>query len=88
MNNDLEDRLEDALHEAEHRAWDNLARYKFNNFGYWSSNWVRLNRIGGFKRPNPFRAVVQLARARIDNRRPATEPRDQPTLDPEVHHDR
>ena len=47
----------------------NLARYKFSNFGYWSSIWVRLNRLGGFNRPNPFRPVVKVARRCRDGNR-------------------
>ncbi|MCY4522246.1 MAG: hypothetical protein OXC13_15900 [Caldilineaceae bacterium] len=57
-------------------AWDNLARYKFANFGYWSSAWVRLNRLGGCNRPNPFRPAVQLARRLVDEQRAAARPGD------------
>ena len=51
-----------SLHkeEARRKAIDNLARYKFNNFGYWAAIWVHLNQIDG-KEPNPFRALVELA---------------------------
>jgi hypothetical protein len=51
-----------GLAEAERKAWDALARYKFQMFGYWAAIWVHLNRIGGFKRPNPFKPVVMQAR--------------------------
>jgi len=47
--------------EALRKAIDNLARYKFNNFGYWAGIWVHLNQIDG-KEPNPFRPLVDLAR--------------------------
>ena len=47
--------------EALRKAIDNLARYKFNNFGYWAAIWVHLNQIDG-KEPNPFRPLVDLAR--------------------------
>jgi hypothetical protein len=56
--------LEKALDEAEKKAIENLAIYKFSNFGYWASIWVHLNRIGQFHRPNPFASYVQLARSR------------------------
>ena len=63
----LDTRLKTELNEAERKAWDNLARYKFANFGYWSSVWVRLNRLGQFKRPNPFQSVVKVAGRVRDN---------------------
>lgn len=50
------------LGHAEREAWNALGRYKFQMFGYWAAIWVHLNRIGGFKRPNPFRAAVELAK--------------------------
>lgn len=50
------------LDEAEAKAWDALGRYKFQMFGYWAAIWVHLNRIGGFKRPNPWKALVMEAR--------------------------
>lgn len=53
------------LAEAEAKAWDALARYKFLMFGYWVANWVRLNRLAHLKLPNPFAELVSLARARV-----------------------
>lgn len=50
------------LKEAEDKAWDSLSRYKFQMFGYWAAIWVHLNRLGGFKRPNPWKQIVQDAR--------------------------
>jgi hypothetical protein len=58
----IETRLEAELKLAEHKAWDALARYKFQMFGYWAAIWVHLNQIGGFKRSNPWRDVVKTAR--------------------------
>jgi hypothetical protein len=49
--------------EAERKAWQSLARYKFSMFGYWAAIWVHLNRIGGFKKPNPFQSLVKSARS-------------------------
>lgn len=57
----------ELLHElevAEAKAWDSLARYKFQMFGYWAAIWVHLNRIGGFKRANPWAGLVRDARGR------------------------
>jgi hypothetical protein len=56
-------RIEQELVEAERKAWDALSRYKFQMFGYWAAIWVHLNRISGEQRPNPFKAVVQIARS-------------------------
>lgn len=56
--------LAHELDEAERKAWDSLGRYKFWMFGYWAAIWVHLNRIGHFKRPNPWRPLVDVARAR------------------------
>jgi hypothetical protein len=52
--------------EAERRAWEALARYKFWMFGYWAAVWVHLNRLSGQKNPNPFRKVVHLARRHLE----------------------
>lgn len=58
----IEQKLEHELAEAETKAWDSLARYKFQMFGYWAAIWVHVNRLGDFKRPNPFSALVKEAR--------------------------
>lgn len=55
--------LECELSQAERKAWDSLRRYKFQMFGYWAAIWVHLNRIGKFKRPNPWKNLVKTARA-------------------------
>jgi len=49
--------------EAYESAIDSLARYKFMQFGYWSAIWVHLNQIDDDKEPNPFKDLVQVARA-------------------------
>lgn len=51
-----------ALDEAERKATDSLARYKFMMFGYWAAWWVKLNRLSGARRPNPWKNLVQIAR--------------------------
>ncbi len=53
------------IHEidiAERKAWDSLAHYKFQMFGYWAAIWVHLNRISGSKRKNPWKGLVRIAR--------------------------
>lgn len=52
--------------DAARRAIDNLARYKFDRFGYYAARWVTLNAIIGDKQPNPFRAIVKFARSLSD----------------------
>lgn len=61
----------DILHnerlDAERKAWEAMAKYKFWMFGYWAGAWVKYNRILGQidktqKLPNPFIALVKLAR--------------------------
>ena len=54
--------LEKELNDAEKKAWDSLSRYKFQMFGYWAAMWVHLNRIGHFRRANPFGGLVRSAR--------------------------
>ncbi len=55
--------LEREIAAAAARALDALGRYKFMMFGYWAAIWVHLNRIAGSKRPNPFKPLVEAAKA-------------------------
>lgn len=56
--------LDRASKEAERKAWDCLSRYKFFLFGYYSAQWVTLNklRLAKDRHRNPFHALVMLAR--------------------------
>jgi hypothetical protein len=54
--------LVQELAEAEIKAIDSLARYKFAMFGYWAGIWVHLNRISGQNNPNPFKDLVHMAK--------------------------
>lgn len=65
---EVEVRLEMDLEEAETKAWDSLARYKFVMFGYWCGVWVHLNRLTGKPQPNVFRDLVRLARTKREER--------------------
>lgn len=58
----LEERLRADLVQAETKAWDSLARYKFFMFGYHAADVVKLRRLLRL-RGNPFKALVDLARA-------------------------
>jgi hypothetical protein len=55
-----------AMEEAEEKAIDSLARYKFQMFGYWAACWVHANnmakRAGLGGSANPFAALVKEAR--------------------------
>ncbi len=57
-----EDRILQGLQEAEMKAIDSLARYKFVMFGYWAGVWVHLNQLLERRRPNPFASLVKAAR--------------------------
>lgn len=61
--------LEKELKEAEAKAHKALAGYKFQMFGYWAAIWVHLNKIGGFRKPNPFSAYVKQAQQKAQPRR-------------------
>ena len=63
------ERLQVERDEAEVKALDSLARYKFTMFGYWAGIWVHLNRIIGDRKANPFSPVVQEARRRIHDKK-------------------
>jgi hypothetical protein len=58
----MREKIEAEMNVAEEKAWDSLGRYKFQMFGYWAAIWVHLNRLGEFRRPNPWRDMVGLAR--------------------------
>jgi len=54
--------IDAALDEADRKAWEALARYKFMMFGYWAAIWVHLNKISGQNRQNPWMPIVIEAR--------------------------
>ncbi len=56
--------LDEHIAEAEAKAWESLARYKFQMFGYWAAIWVHLNRISEQNRPNPWSGLLAAARNR------------------------
>ncbi len=55
-------KLHEDLEQAERKAIDSLARYKFMQFGYWAAVWVHLNRLAEAPSPNPFGRLVREAR--------------------------
>lgn len=58
----LQNKLLHELDDAEAKAWDALARYKFWMFGYYAGRWVYLNRVAQTKRSNPWKPLVDIAR--------------------------
>lgn len=66
--------IERQLAEAEMRAWDSLARYKFMMFGYYAARCVVLKRLLGRGREPFFVELVQRARAVMVNRYGSTNP--------------
>jgi hypothetical protein len=71
---DVSNRLDHELREAEAKAWDSLARYKFQMFGYWAAIWVHMNRIEGTKRQNPWKELVNAARITLARRQLDAQP--------------
>ena len=59
--------LEIERDTAEAKAWDSLARYKFQMFGYWAAIWVHMNRLCAEKKPSPFTSLVRNARTAKDS---------------------
>lgn len=59
---DLRATLEAELVDAERKAWDSLARWKFWMFGYWAAYAVKLKRQLGRGREPFFKPLVLLAR--------------------------
>ena len=62
------ERIESALRDAEEKAWEALAGYKFIMFGYHASRWVNYNHLLDGKYPNPFKEVVLIAQNYINRR--------------------
>lgn len=54
--------LEADLAEAERKAWDSLARWKFLMFGYWAADVIKIKRRLGRGREPFFGELVAHAR--------------------------
>ena len=58
--------LKSNLDDAEKKAWDSLARYKFWMFGYHAASWVNTNRLTkkhfSVSHGNPFKELIDIAR--------------------------
>lgn len=60
-----EDRVLEAMKDAEKKAWGALSGYKFLMFGYHAARWVNYYKLLGGRRANPFRDAVLLAREKL-----------------------
>lgn len=54
--------VEGHMEELRRKALDALGRYKFWMFGYYASQWVKINKVLGLKLRNPFIEFVKLAK--------------------------
>ena len=66
----MEDKVRDAMKDAESKAWEALSGYKFIMFGYHASRWVNYNRLLPKGESNPFRQLVNIAREYADSEGP------------------
>jgi hypothetical protein len=62
----VENKVIDAMKDAENKAWEALSGYKFWMFGYHAARWVNYNRLLVESQPNPFKEAVKLAREHTD----------------------
>lgn len=65
MNYD--ERIKAAMAEAELKAWEALAGYKFIMFGYHASRWVNYKNLLGEHTANPFFLLVDQAQKQINS---------------------
>lgn len=75
----LTDLMFDVRHKrqtAKLKALDNLARYKFSNFGYWAAVWVQMNSLlpKPQRQANPFRELVHKSRELLEDEEPQEPP--------------
>jgi hypothetical protein len=64
----IDTELEKHIAEAEFKALDSLARYKYMMFGYWAAIYLHLTSISGRRRPSPFNKLVKLAQSMRDKK--------------------
>jgi hypothetical protein len=62
---DVLGRIHEEMEDAEKKAWEALAGYKFWMFGYHAARWVGYSKLLGGRRANPFRDAVLLARKKL-----------------------
>ena len=57
----MKDKIVEEMRDAEQKAWEALAGYKFIMFGYHASRWVNYRQLLGENVPNPFRELIRVA---------------------------
>jgi hypothetical protein len=59
----IQEKAQALLNEAIEKAWDNLRRGKFSNFGYWAAKTVQFRELlGKSHEPSPFGSLVKFAK--------------------------
>ena len=67
MADELRPKAEALLAEAESRAWIELARGKYSQFGYWAAKSVQFRELLGLSHgPSPFRVLRDEAKQHTD----------------------
>ena len=56
-----QEKISQAMQDAERKAWTSLAGYKFWMFGYHAAAWVQLNRLAAVSQGSPFKNLVKFA---------------------------
>ena len=64
----MRDRIIEAMKDAESKAWEALAGYKFIMFGYHASRWVNYRQLLNEPMPNPFHPLVDIAQKEANKR--------------------
>ncbi len=62
------DKIQEALKDAEAKAWEALSGYKFWMFGYHAARWINYNRLLDKPLHNPFHEAVKLGRRMVDGK--------------------
>lgn len=57
-----DDGLAAAMADAERRAWESLAKYRFQKFGHYAELWASLAKVSGKSLRNPFAVVASVGR--------------------------
>ena len=62
------ERINNTLNEAEARAFESLAKYKFQMFGYWASAHQHLARTVSRNHNTPFAELIDMAKTKGDHK--------------------
>lgn len=62
----MEEKIRAQMQDAERKAWEALAGYKFWMFGYHAGRWINYKNLLGTQERSPFSSLVAVARRRLD----------------------